>query len=410
MKVFLVGADGFLGRHIARALLAAGHAIVPAVRQVRQPGEVEADFTRLQQAELINAMRGCEVLINCAGLFRETASARFDAVHIDGPRALYQAAVAAGVRRGVLISALGAAPHAVTAYWRSKAAGEAVLHESGLPATVIRPSLVYGEDGASTRWFVRLAQGPLALLPARRSRVQPMHVDDLAQGVVAALSDASTQGQTLAAAGPQTLDMAQYLQQLRGRGRCRVVSVGPALCNVAARVAQHWPGSLLTPESLAMLAEGNVAADAEPFARLVGRPLRQAADFVSAAARWQARIGLARCSLQAGLALVWLGTAVVSLWLFPVAGSNQLLAACHVPPPWFALMRIGAAVLDAALGVLTLLAPGRRLWQGQIALIAVYSVIVALCLPEFLVHPFGPLLKNAGLLGALFALLILEEN
>jgi hypothetical protein len=81
-----------------------------------------------------------------------------------------------------------------------------------------------------------------------------------------------------------------------------------------------------------------------------------------------------------------------------------------VPPTLFEPLRLGSAGLDALLGVLTLAAPGRRLWQVQIGLIAVYSAIVAICLPEFLIHPFGPLLKNAGLLGALAALLFLEED
>jgi hypothetical protein len=323
---------------------------------------------------------------------------------------VYQAAVAAGVRRAVLISALGAGPDADTEYWRSKAAGEGVLLNAGLLATVIRPSLVYGDDGASSRWFVRLAQWPLWLLPAARGQVQPLHVVDLCAGVVAALAEPATAGQILEAAGPQALDLAQYLQLLRGRGRGRGVGLGQGVCRMAAKLAQRWPGSLLTMESLAMLAAGNVAHCAQPFSQLVGRPLREAATFATPAARLQARVSLARFSLQLGLALVWLITAVVSIWVFPVADSNQLLAACHIPPALFAPLRLGSAGLDALFGVLTLFAPGRRLWQAQISLITVYSVIVALCLPQFLIHPFGPLLKNTGLLGALAALLILEEH
>lgn len=100
---------------------------------------------------------------------------------------------------------------------------------------------------------------------------------------------------------------------------------------------------------------------------------------------------------------------MVSLGIYPVADSLALLARTGLSgtPALFALY--GAAGLDLAFGWATLFRPGRRLWLAQMALIAGYSLVIALCLPEYLIHPFGPLSKNLPILALLFVLLA-EEN
>jgi hypothetical protein len=70
---------------------------------------------------------------------------------------------------------------------------------------------------------------------------------------------------------------------------------------------------------------------------------------------------------------------------------------------------VGAAGLDLAMAAATVLRPGRRLWLAQIALICVYSVLVIWRLPEFLLHPFAPIVKNLAVL-ALLAQLWAEEK
>ncbi|WP_035054162.1 NAD(P)H-binding protein [Andreprevotia chitinilytica] len=410
MRILILGADGFLGRHISAALAAAGHTIVEAVRHPVHANQIGIDFMRDHNAAVwLPRLANINVVMNCVGLFRETAHASFDAIHLDAPRALYAACRQAGVRRVLLISALGAASDAPTRYWRSKAAGEAVLQESGVAWTIVRPSLVYGDDGASSRLFATLARLPLLALPAECGDVQPIHVDDFAAGVVALLSDASAENRSFDATGPQALPFTHYLAALAGREQLPCLRMPNVLCHGAAWLAERWPAALLTRDSLTMLAVGNVGSGAD-FAARIGKPLRTPADFVGLLMRLQTRQAFARGWLRGGLAFVWFATAIVSLWVYPVAASHQLLATCHLPPLLFEPARIGAALLDATFGILTLLRPGKRLWQAQLALIACYTVIVAICLPEFVIHPFGPLTKNAGLLAALLALITLEEK
>ncbi|MGB4673788.1 MAG: DoxX-like family protein, partial [Azovibrio sp.] len=76
-----------------------------------------------------------------------------------------------------------------------------------------------------------------------------------------------------------------------------------------------------------------------------------------------------------------------------------------------ALAVLGSAtLLDAGLGLLTLLRPGRRLWWAQLALVGAYTILIAWQLPAFLLHPFGPILKNLAVAALLVQLLAEEQR
>jgi hypothetical protein len=109
--------------------------------------------------------------------------------------------------------------------------------------------------------------------------------------------------------------------------------------------------------------------------------------------------------------LVWIVPAVVSLGLYPVADSYLLLARAGVPPALQPLALYGAALLDLALGVLCVLPRRPRwLWLAQIALIAGYTAIISARLPEYWLHPYGPLSKNVPMLAVLWWLHLTEER
>jgi hypothetical protein len=113
------------------------------------------------------------------------------------------------------------------------------------------------------------------------------------------------------------------------------------------------------------------------------------------------------------LALLWIWTAVVSFGLYPVHDSQALLArvGLHGALATFALY--GAAFLDLVLGLLTLAAPARwrrPLWLAQAALIGAYTLLITLFLPEYWLHPYGPVSKNLPILAALGLLWGLEPR
>ncbi|HXU93195.1 MAG TPA: DoxX-like family protein [Gallionella sp.] len=104
------------------------------------------------------------------------------------------------------------------------------------------------------------------------------------------------------------------------------------------------------------------------------------------------------------LAAVWLATGALSLGIFPQQESLQLLGQVGLRGDAALVALYGAASLDVVLGLLTLARPCRLLWRAQATLVLVYSVIIAVYLPEYWLHPFGPVLKNLPILLLLWLL------
>jgi hypothetical protein len=110
------------------------------------------------------------------------------------------------------------------------------------------------------------------------------------------------------------------------------------------------------------------------------------------------------------MAALWLWTAYVSWFAWPHAGSVAWLTACGIPAAWGEATLAAASLLDASIGCALLLRPRRWLWPLQLALVGGYTVAMSFCLPEFWLHPFGPLSKNLPILALLLAMWRLDER
>jgi uncharacterized protein YbjT (DUF2867 family) len=416
--VLLTGATGFIGGALADALAVAGHDVVAVARQP-QPGRwCPGDFTRDHAPEdWAPRLRGVDAVVNAVGILREQGAQTFEALHVRAPRALFAACAIAGIDRVVQISALGADGEARSRYHLSKRAADEFLLETVPRAVVAQPALVFGPGGASAALFGQLAALPVVPLPQRGAMlVQPVHIDDLVAALVALVAGESFRGTRVPLAGPQALPLARFVATLRqalDRRPAPVLDVPLPLARAAARAAGALPGALLDRETLDMLLRGNTG-DPAPLRELCGRPPRAPAEFVRAheapALRRAAALGLALPVLRLSVAALWIVTALLSFGLYPKADSLALLARVGLAGVLAEVALYGAAALDLALGLATLLRPGRRLWLAQVVLILGYTAIISIFLPEFWLHPFGPVLKNVPLLAALWLLLQLEER
>ncbi|HUP29746.1 MAG TPA: NAD-dependent epimerase/dehydratase family protein, partial [Usitatibacter sp.] len=208
MKILIVGSSGFIGSRLAAALETAGHAVDRAARS-------ELDFTRIDPAAWRRRVAAHDVAINAAGLIREAGAQSFDAVHVRGPMALFDACAAEGVAV-VQLSALGADEHAAGAFQRTKKSADDHLLALDVPSLVLQPSLVYGEGGASARLFTMMATLPLIPLPGEGTQqVQPVHVDDLVGAVVATVEKRAFTRERVAIVGPEPLGLRELLARLR---------------------------------------------------------------------------------------------------------------------------------------------------------------------------------------------------
>ena len=271
MNVLLTGASGFVGSHLARALRAAEYVVIEARRNVDDgTAAVRADFTRdLTVRDWLPKLAGVDAVINAVGIVREHGAQTFESIHKRAPQALFTACVAAGVRRIVQISALGA-DRGMTRYFLSKRAADDYLATLPLEWTIVRPALVFGPGASSARLLTRLAQLPLVPLPGRgEQRVQPLHIDDLTEALVHLLADASTHRSRIELVGPQSFSVRELLVGLRATQRmspARFLQVPMSIVRAAAHVA----ASPVDSETLALLEAGE-RGDPATIRQLLGR-------------------------------------------------------------------------------------------------------------------------------------------
>lgn len=279
MRIFLTGATGFIGGHILRGLLARGHHVTCLVRPSVQPLSPHPHLQLvvgnwLEPASWVRVVQEHDVVINSIGIIREQRRARFAAVHTAAPLALFAAAAEGGVRKIVQISALGADEHASSRYHRSKQVADRRLTELGVPYVVLRPSIVYGPGDHSMRLFARLAALPITPVPGDgQYQLQPVHVNDLVQAVVASVEQADLRDLIVDVGGAEALTFAALLDTLareqdKQRGTC-ILPIPWLLMRLVAALTDILGVGPITGEELGMLRRGNTA-DIAPFVAAFG--------------------------------------------------------------------------------------------------------------------------------------------
>jgi uncharacterized protein YbjT (DUF2867 family) len=411
MRILITGAGGFIGQRLVRALQAAGHSVVAATRQ-------DADFTRdLDAAAWQPKLADVDAVINAVGILREHGQQMFERVHVRAPQALFAACATAGIKRVIQISALGA-DRGTSGYFRSKQRADEYLAHLPLDWIIVQPSLVFGIGGTSARLFTMLASMPIVPLPGRGGQqVQPIHIEDLVLAITQLVCRDDFVHRRIALVGPEALSLREFLARLRHALElppARFLSIPLTLMQAIATVSQLSSRSLLDHESLAMLEAGNTA-DPSDTHELLARAPRPVERFIADNERKlvteHAELQWLLPLLRGSIALVWIWTGVVSLGLYPRTDSLELLARTNITGPLAEVTLYAAATLDLALGAATLLLRRRRwLWLAQLVLILGYTIVITIKLPEFWLHPYGPLLKNLPMLACIVLLHRLEAR
>lgn len=415
MRILLVGAGGFIGRHLLRALHAEGHQLFATSRSgqgAELPGVrwLPLDLAKLSnQPEHFNWPDGIELLINASGVLSADAH-HLSEVQDRGVRALFDLVARNGARI-LQLSALGAGEQRDVPFLASKAAADDYLLSLQVPAVVLRPSLVLGEGGASSGWLSCLSPWPLIPLLDTQARAQPLHIDDLVAAVLGLLRQWPERPCIVPLVGPEAMTLPQLIDRLRiAQGWCpaRYVQVPAVLSGLGAWLGDRLGWRALNCQTLTLARRDNLASPdamksvcgrvAAPLAsRLIGWPRRE-----------QSVALTLRPLLLAMLVLIWLGTALVCLgpgydW------GLRIMAEIGVQGWQAAAAVIAGALADAALGIGLLLRRWRRhALRAQLALMLGYMLIISLWLPHYWFDPFGAVAKNLVLLVATLWLLWTE--
>jgi uncharacterized protein YbjT (DUF2867 family) len=292
--VTIFGGSGFVGSQIVRALARRGARIRVAVRRPWQAyrlrmlgdvGQIEIVQSNVRVPETIDAaLEGAEGVIYAVGTLFESGKQDFAALQAEGPARVAEAAVRAGAARFVLISAIGADPHSDSKYARTKAEGEAAVRAAIPGATILRPSVVFGQgDGFFTRFAELAIISPvLPLIGGGETRFQPVFVADVARAAAQALEDPAAAGVTYELGGPTVYTFRHLMEiMLSEIGRSRMlVSVpwGPAgLIGAVGDLQAMLRGALpmlpppqLTSDQVKLLRFDNVAAPDVPGLAALG--------------------------------------------------------------------------------------------------------------------------------------------
>ncbi len=269
--IALIGGGGFVGRHAAQAIMAAGGRVriiqrnpsrafgVRALGNLGQTQFVAANAANAQQMR--RALADCDAAVN----FVATLSGDFDQTITQTARVSAEAAAAAGVRHFVQISAIGADAASPSRYGQAKAAAEEAVRAAMPGAIILRPSIVFGRDDSFINRFAGLiGMAPVVPVVAPETQFQPVFVGDVGAAIAAVLAaPAQHAGRTYELGGPQRISMRALFEWIAARtGRQRAfINVPDAIAGGMAAATGWLPGAPITRDQWAMLGRDNVVAD-----------------------------------------------------------------------------------------------------------------------------------------------------
>lgn len=282
--VTIFGGSGFVGRYITQRMAKAGWRVRVAVRRPNEAlfvkpygavGQVEPIQANIRDdASTRRAIAGAHAVVNCVGILQEDSWQKFDAVQAEGADRIARIAADEGVAQLVHLSAIGADADSDSDYARSKADGEAAILAAFPNATILRPSVVFGnEDQFFNRFAAMSRMGPVLPVVGAQTRFQPVYVDDVAQAAETVLTQGIS-GQIYELGGPQIATFRELMNKMLDvvRRRRLVLNIPFFAARIIASIFDFInfasmgliPNFAMTRDQVKQLRRDNIVTGAHP--------------------------------------------------------------------------------------------------------------------------------------------------
>lgn len=280
MRIFITGASGFVGNHIIRILINAGH-IARCLVHARTPYSDSAGIELFQgdildPKTLLAGVTGCDAIIHLVGIIRPKPKhgITFERLHVEASKNVIQAAQLAGVKRYLHMSANGADQNNTSAdYLRTKGEAEELVRNSGLDWSIFRPSLIVGSGGEFTAMLRQQVQflPTIPVIGSGKYMLMPVAIEDIAQGFVKALTIKGSTGQTYQCCGPDRCSydgLIDIFANTMGKDKVRKMHVPLSIMQPLTRIMERFTAYPITSEQITMLLSGNTCSDTDWYRQL----------------------------------------------------------------------------------------------------------------------------------------------
>ncbi len=275
----IFGGTGFVGKALVQRLAKTGITIrIPtrspkkaeSLRPLGNVGQIVPVACNIADNGALEAcLAGADIVVNLIGILAEGRGNNFAALQAEFPARLGALAQKAGVQKLLHVSAIGADAASPSLYAQSKAAGENALKEKFPKVSIFRPSIIFGAEDNFFNLFAKMARlsPALPLIGGGHTKFQPVFVGDVADALMAALSNPSStkqtyDGQTYELGGPAIYSFKQLLQiLLKTIGRKKLLLPLPwGLATLQGAILQNLPGQLLTIDQVRLLRTDNIVS------------------------------------------------------------------------------------------------------------------------------------------------------
>ncbi|WP_166417417.1 SDR family oxidoreductase [Cochlodiniinecator piscidefendens] len=419
-KVLLLGADGFIGRHIAFGLRTRGYHVLASARRTNRLSEMgfdtlQADLTapETHRSDFWKPhLQDVKFVVNCAGLLTGSHTV-FDAVHAKAPDAIY-GALPEGAR-GVLLSAVGIDADTKFSHYRKLGESIAIKHN----ITILRAGLVMADTSYGGSSLLRgLASLPFAtpVIGTGEQQLNPIHADDLCE-VIHRCFSVNLAPQPHDIGGPEYVSQSALIAKLRGwmgLPKTRVFKTPDTIARLVGRLGDFCKLGPISTIALDQFKSG-VTANHSPLCDKLDYTPRGVSAFLNARPAgtqdvWHARLYLLRPILRFTLAFMWFISGLLGLFL-PSQAFLPLLSEAPFSDTTLIFLARGGGCVDLLISAALIRGFAlRKITWLQIGMVAGYTIGITLLSPMLWLLPIGGLLKNLPILVLLTLYMILEDE